>query len=581
MRLLLYLFYPILILVILGYFFIINKQTKFTLRTHFKFLFLSTLSFFVLGNIILFVYFKNEQFIYYWDYATFWEQSLRINKLISENSRDAFLYVIDSMNYQEYTALPALFISLPTSILGQSFFAFILSSFNFFVIPFYIFLSIFELELISKLNLKFISNWLLFVCNFLFIPFYFTLFHGYIGVVGQIFIVSLFLIYITKNHKLDLPEVLIINSLTLLLIFTRRWYLFWVVSYYLSSGLFILLDIRKSKMETIRSISKLVMSGVLMLIIILVFFYPYFSALFVSNFSDLYASYKLPSLVAEFLRFKSYYGLFIILLFIYGLYSSISKSSTILWFVLIVTTLTAMQFLYIQSFEYHHYNLISFGIFVFVLITILELNHLKSVKFLVLTLYIFNSIYVFIPKLNLLNTFFSSTSLKPKFRDDIVEIQDLSNYLNMLTSENKYAYSAASSPILNDDLLRNSQLPWIMNSVPNLEGSSNNDIRDGFPISFFEVNYVLVTNPVQINASYIDKQFINQLINNSVLYQLEIRNNYQLVYENRISGVDVYIFERVSEFNTNEKRYFYNELSKMYPESPHVYDKIIEEETSK
>ena len=581
MRFLLYLFYPILILVILGYFLVINKQTKSTFKIHYEFLLLSTFLFFVFGNIFLYVYFKNEQFIYYWDYATFWEQSLKINKLIVENSNEAFLYVIDSMNYQEYTALPALFISLPTSILGQSFFAFILSSFNFFVIPFYILLSIFELELISKLNLKLVPKWFLFIINLLFIPFYFTLFHGYIGVVGQVFITSLILIYITKNHKLDLPEILIINCLTLLLIFTRRWYLFWVVSYYVSSGLFILLETHKAKMETICSISRLVMSGILMLLIILIFFYPYFSALFVSDFSDLYASYKLPSLVDEFLRFKSYYGLFIILLFIYGLYSSFLKRSPVLRFILIVTTLTATQFLYIQSFEYHHYNLINFGIFSFVFIAILELYQLKTINFLVLILYFFNSFYVFIPKSNLLNTFFNSTSLKPKFRDDIVEIQDLSNYLNMLTSENKYAYSAASSPFINDDLLRNSQLPWIMNSVPNLEGSSNNDIRDGFPISFFEVNYVLVTNPVQINVSYIDKQFINQLINDSVLNQEDIRNNYQLVYENRISGVDVYIFERVSDFTTIEKLYFYDELREMYPESPHIYDKIIEKETSK
>lgn len=581
MRFLLYLFYPILILVILGYFFGINKQTKSTFKIHYEFLLLSTFLFFVFGNIFLYVYFKNEQFIYYWDYATFWEQSLKINKLIVENSNEAFLYVIDSMNYQEYTALPALFISLPTSILGQSFFAFILSSFNFFVIPFNILLSVFELELMSRLNIKTISKWLLFIINLLFIPFYFTLFHGYIGVVGQVFITSLILIYITKNHKLDLPEILIINCLTLLLIFTRRWYLFWVVSYYVSSGLFVLLETRKARMETIRSISRLVMSGILMLLIILIFFYPYFSALFVSNFSDLYASYKLPSLIDEYLRFKSYYGLFIILLFIYGLYSSISKRSPALGFILIVTTLTATQFLYIQSFEYHHYNLINFGIFSFVFIAILELYQLKTINFLVLILYFFNSFYVFIPKSNLLNTFFNSTSLKPKFRDDIVEIQDLSNYLNMLTSENKYAYSAASSPFINDDLLRNSQLPWIMNSVPNLEGSSNNDIRDGFPISFFEVNYVLVTNPVQINVSYIDKQFINQLINDSVLNQEDISNNYQLVYENRISGVDVYIFERVSDFTTIEKLYFYDELREMYPESPHIYDKIIEKETSK
>ena len=575
MNILLYSFYPIVILLIFTYFLGVNKHTRNIFVQNNRFLILSTVLIFFLGNILLFLYFRNERFIYYWDYATFWEQSLKLNLLIIENSSKAFVYLINSMNYQEYTALPALFISLPTTIIGQSFFAFVLSSFNFFVIPFYLILTLFELALIKKLEIEIPSNWLLTLLNFMFVPFYFTLFHGYIGIVGQVFIVSLFLL-VLANDKIDLIEIIMINGLTFLLIFTRRWYLFWVVSFYVGYAFYKLIIKNRTMHQHLLSFLSLILSGLFMLILILLFFFPYFRNLFVSNLATLYASYKLPSLLDEFFRFKYFFGLFIVLIALYGVYLTILKKDRFTLFLLFVTSFTTFLFMTVQSFEFHHYNLMNFGIFIFFFIGLIQLFHLKkSIRIMLVVLYCVNAIYVFTPKNDLANVLFTSIVLKPKFRSDITEIQDLSNYVNNLTSENKYAYCAASSPFINDDLLRNAQLPWILNSVPNLEGSSNNDVRDGFPLSLFDVNYVLVTDPVQIHTSYIDKQYINQLINDSLLNKDIIRDNYQLVYENRISDVDIYIFERIENYNDVEKLYFYDKLKVMYPDKPHIYESII------
>ncbi len=575
MSIALYLFYPLTILTIFFYFFALNNQTSELIRKHLKLLIFNVLVVFSVGNLVLFIYFRSERFIYYWDYATFWEQSLKLNEMIIQSANTAFKYVIETMNYQEYTALPALFISLPTTLLGKSFFVYVLSTYNFFVIPFLTLLLLFELILLQKLEIKIKFKSQLILINMFFIPFSFTLFHGYIGVVGQIFITTLFLIFLTKHDHLSFKEVLLISMSSFLLIFTRRWYLFWVVSYFVSYGLMIVFIHFRNVHTLSKRMMELFLSGFLLLVVIIIFFFPYFSNLLNANYTELYASYKLPSMIDEYVRFEKYYGLFVISLTLFGSFMILKSKSIHLIFIFMVTIITSILFLSVQSFEYHHYNLISFGIFTFFLIGLSKFSKNKWIAISVMALYIMNSVYVFLPKQEFFNFIFSEVELKPKFRSDITEIQDLANHLNQLTQENKYAYSAASSSFLNDDLLRNAQLPWILNSVPNLEGSSNNDVRDGFPASFFDVNYVLVTNPVQVHPGYIDKQFVNQLINNSLLFEEEIQDNYTLIYENTISGVKIYIFERITNYTDEEKMYYYNELRKVYPEHPRIYEPIL------
>ena len=84
-------------------------------------------------------------------------------------------------------------------------------------------------------------------------------------------------------------------------------------------------------------------------------------------------------------------------------------------------------------------------------------------------------------------------------RHDIEDLKKFLNELNELTTRtNKRVYFLASSGEYNSAVLNGIYLPEKHNALQNLIGTRDIDLRDGFPIDFFDADYVVVTDPIQI-----------------------------------------------------------------------------------
>ena len=110
----------------------------------------------------------------------------------------------------------------------------------------------------------------------------------------------------------------------LLLIFNRRWYAFWFVAFYFSVFIVNLIVAIKNKDKKIvyNTIINLGIAGIVPMVIMLVFFYPFFEMTVLKDYSDIYSAYRSVGIMQQINNFSSFFGIFIIIITICLLYTS-------------------------------------------------------------------------------------------------------------------------------------------------------------------------------------------------------------------------------------------------------------------
>lgn len=149
----------------------------------------------------------------------------------------------------------------------------------------------------------------------------------------------------------------------------------------------------------------------------------------------------------------------------------------------------------------------------------------------------------------------------------------MANTIDSLTNNGEKISILASSGVLNDDMLitiSNEKLEKKTNRVAHV------DKRDGFYLSFFQSDFVIVTSPPQTHLLESGQQVII-VPSESILNHENIGKAYKkLSYEFKLSnGVSAYIYKKERPFTLEEINDFFDIFYKKYPNWNTLYNNTV------
>lgn len=555
--------YP-LILTIFIFSILKNKSFISTIKRDYKKILINTAIIVIIGIISLFIFFSIEDTIYNYDYSGGWIRVLELKRMFLENPGSIFSFVYNSMNYDEYSYLPAL-LMLPFMIFGSgSYLQFCLVIFITFIIPLVLYLQIIYFNYFKS------SSFLPIFIFVAFYPIYYIIFFGEVDVVG--FFLIIFLIYtlfIKDFDDIDKLDISLINLSTFLLLFLRRYYLYFVFFMYILFLLKVLYtEIYLNKKKVSNVLIKTISTGIFSLIIILLFFNQYVINVLGNNFSEAYQMYDHDGKIFDFINF---YSLPIIVISILGIIYCIKNKKYILVSYLVLSIiLTCLLFWRIQSFEAHHYSLISMQI---LLLFSLGLIYIKNnfITIILIILLIFQSCNIYLNIIPSSAPIITSLRKAPTIYSGKSVIQEFSNYLYSITKdEGMYAYFATGDNNFSADIVSNSNLPNIY-TTPKIYDNVL-DIRDGFP-DLNNIAYIIITAPtVYLNKDY---QHNYEIITNAIRNVPSVSKSYKQIYESYIGDMYVEVFQKIDNLSKEAKIYLYDEITKVYPDKKEEYKYIV------
>ncbi len=512
------------------------------------------------GNALLVVYCLFQNFIPFWDYAGYYKETLRCGALLAESIPAFFGELYRSMLESDYTLLPTLFIAPLHRLLGGSFTLYIFLIYNIFLVPFFILFSL----LIQEISPRCVP------LIFLFMPFIGPALRGYLDGAGLLYTaVWLYLIYKGTFRRLAVKEDIVLGLLSVLLIFTRRWYLFFLVgtmaSLVLACAFFRLFN-KKAPLWML--VKNLLICGGTVLLVVAIFFFPYLRRLFGNNMADAYSAYMFGDFWWNIKYFIRYYGFLPCLFYALGLLGLRRKRyRQFTLFLLFQVPVMFFLFTRIQTVSYHHQYLFAPEIFLLGAIGIAALPKWNRAVFAAYTTALAVAfVYSIVPTPgDTLRNVFSSVRFAPKTMETegVLRLRDR---LNTLTeAEGGHAYVLASSETLNDDMLKNSMLPEKENAMHAMLGTNHVDKRDGIPNHLFVSKFVVVTEPVQVHLGAGNQQvvdfFVREILDGTYTPNLERIESIPIT-----DTVTAHIYRRNSGYSEEFLQRVQQHFDALYPE---------------
>lgn len=514
----------------------------------------------------------NRNFIYYWDYSCYYNIQMESIERFNEGLSSGIRYFIGSTWSGEYGNFLSFIPQVIFQFSNKNVDSYIMSCVLVFTPYIVISLSILLKELIKKYSIK---NNLIYVVLPLFILF--PLLHGtaiygqpdYFGLFFIFLIIALTLSYDFK--KLDYLRLFIILVLTYLLLISRRWYMYWILSYYVCYVIGLIIKNIKSKEDIITIIK----NGIIYALVCGLFFgvtlFPLFKNILASNMQSNYSFYMSGGLQAEFFYQYRHLGLITLLIVLVGIILGIKNNKYRLITILgvIQSLIIIILFTKIQNMGIHHTLTLLPTYLLFITLFIININN-KLINKIIISFFILN----FIISINgSTNKLFTDIKISVPYQEDYKEIGEVVTYLKDILDEDNTAYMITHTNKYNPDKLRSYELPdtTIQKYLP--YGSAVLGAHK-FPLELFTARYVITTTPfesISIEEKY--NEVFNELVKEEVFTlnkDFDMHNGYHILIYERVKPVtieetDKYI-EKISADTKNFKD-IYENLIKEYQKS--------------
>lgn len=568
-----------------------DKKNQSSPKHHFKrslFIIIGCLIPIIIANIIVANYINSEQTIHYWDSSAYWKNSISLLDMFNQNKNEALNEVHNSLT-TDYNLLPILPIMPFLALFGTARLPYILTILNLYAVPFAIFMTL-TVAILFNSKKRQIKTWLY--------PFIFSIFllspTTLIPILNGrpdaicILIISLIFYLLAKTRLKYISNYFILGFLTFLLILLRRYFCFWALSLY--AAIFItktIINIRKygfsktALSKTIKIALKLCASGLLILLIMFVFFHHLLTRYLTGGYNDAYSAYMFGDFLNQIKLFIQYYGAIFLAMAIAGIlivYLKYRRTATseLTSIGLISSIFTFILFTRVQTLgDQHMYMFVPFLTLCIAILTV----KLHATKKFAPTAILPTLIVICLSIISFTGTrtdgcsalcYLNGTSetIRPAVRHDLANMQELTNDLNNTMTPTDYVYILSSSNIFNDDILTNLNLPTYPKF--NISGVTHVDKRDGFPFYFFDATYVIVADPIQTHLTeggqdvivYLARQILDGKAPNLSLVKTYTLDN----------DVELKLYHKTSKYSDSflkaTKDYFYNK----YPNYPILYE---------
>jgi hypothetical protein len=554
----------------------------------------------IAGRWILFIVFANlfagwfvsrEQYLYFWDYAEYWHDTILMVEMLRNAPLRAISQLLHSMRHYDYNYLPTLPLAMPMLVLGETRLVYVLSIVNIFAIPAALGLTAASKSIarnagcLQTPTLSFLAP----LTIFAFPPFWIPTLRGYPDIGGVAIVSGILVLYFRKQPQVLKTEEMVLSGVLLaILVLFRRWYGFWAVSFILLSAVdagFALWNEESLDFEacwkTYRPTIFVVVSFVIALAGIA---WPLVVHMITTPYRNIYSAYRGSSNIAGALHgvARGYLGSFFCGAFLFSaiVLAAVRHTRRVCLLLLGQTILIVILFTHIQDFGSQHIYLLLPTIIIFISLALLELVNMSN--WIIVPVYLWFSSMAFVPvfwiyngPLSLTCQYISSLGrCFPLVRHDLPEIRRL---LAVLQDYNARAaggvYVLASSYVINSSVIReaNHSMGTNYEVTGKILRTADVDKRDGFPSPLLDARYVLVADPIQYHLRPEDQRVVS-LPAEALLMHRNIGNAFDRLPESFVldDNVKVYLFSKARPITKVELSELEEECERVYPHNSYI-----------
>jgi len=583
----------------------------------------------LLLNVALFAYVRHEHTVYSWDYDCYWGICGRFEQYYMTSTHVKFIHdVLGSIRDQEYTAEPvvpaAVTIALGEKLHLFSFSrtAYIMANGNLYLVPSLLLLvwlvSILKSNQFS-LNFGsiqpaawFAGGLIALLAPALWLP----LLRGYPDAGGLLFcflVMALFVRWQQKQRPM-IDEVLAWLAIAILLVglvYFRRWYLYWILWFWISAGMLCLWDAFEQwrgglRWPAILRRAAVPGAGACAFAALLFVVSPRFvRELFSYNFADHYSDFRMSKTLWQFLgnTFSSP-GIVFILLFIGGLACgfSIPHLRKLVVFQVVQFAGAVADFGHTQDLgPQHHYLLLAMMLPWATLFVAVGLQKFQwRFATCLMPVGVLTTILSFTPLSRAmpaaLKPLIGAVDGAPLTRSDLAEWRRFGETMDSILLSDGYGqvYVLGASTTINSSavLALNRSLNQNFKTPDFTDYSSAFDKIAGFPIELLHARYVIVASPVQIQPIFnpANQQIIaapaREFLEGSGIAAAFEKLPCQFIFDGGIMytfeggvkvdkssvGVKVFIFRKVRNITKEEVEQLSEKLRQAHPDRPYIYN---------
>lgn len=523
----------------------------------------------VAANLFLYQFYHHENYVYFWDWSFYQSRFAFIVGKFHEGFLAPIKTLVYSIAFTEQSLI-APFIIAPFGLLfgtGRSVFLF--SVLNVFALPTALMISVVFMRLTTPQNNKKWGYALIPLTIALLTPqFWIPITLGFYDVSTLIVVCVIWLLLLSDWSNKPKIKATFTGILLTTLIFIRRWYGYWVFSFFPAVGLEWLVA-KAKKRKPFLNLKLIFICGISAFLFFLLVGAPIMYEIVKNNYAEMFSAFKHgDSTLQVMLEAVIHYGWFSIIFAVAGFILAIKNNNakSFLNIIGVQTLLTLYLFSRVQRVDQHHHYQFMIVIILFQALFLLYLwrSELSKVgKYLLTTLFclvtLVNFTQALIPQFSILRWqtahLFAGAQHYPLVRHDTKTIENLMSYLNQNASSNSTIYVAASSLILNDDILKNScyYLSFNLPVCQRVLQNSSVDLRDGFPQQFLRADYVVVGDPIQYHLRPQDQRVVGVLAD-EIINKNNIGNAFELMPQKFTldNGVEVKIYKKDRNFTPQE-----------------------------
>ena len=447
---------------------------------------------------------SSQQTIYSWDSLETWEPAVECDEIVFTDPHQALKDLRGSINHADYNKFLPMLMALPMHLFGKSFLCYTLYVWIMFGLPAIFFAATTLRNCLENFGVKVLPVSAFMVILMLVPVFEVPIFIGYANVSillpGAIILAMLLSL---DRAELQRDRLIWIGLLCVFAVFQARTAAYMIIGEFLGYAVYVMLiglQQRTFLRDVLLLLKKFFVVGISSILITAPLFFTFLKRSVTYDIGTAYSAYQLGlDFPSRILNHAEFLGLIMYGIFLGSALISLRKKKflPLAAFMLTWAIVAAVMFCRVQLLGWQHFYImiLPFALTISALIAIVfaKKNFFGAVLIVVMA---FNFLQTFSPTLNL-PMIFSNLYAMP-MRNDIADLKNFVAEMNRLTvGTDKKIYLLASSALYNSSTLHAIQFPENHNALPSLFGTGDIDLRDGFPLKFFDADFVIVTEPIQ------------------------------------------------------------------------------------
>ena len=543
-----------------------------------------------LGVIFIVIEINSQQTIYIWDSLETWEPVIFCEGMTFTDPFAAVKTWKSSINHSDYNNFLPMLMVLPAHIFGKSFLHYVLYVWLMFGLP--------AIFLISAALKTFLENCgykvfpcAVFMAIFMLFPiFEVPLFIGYANVSillpGAIILIMLLNL---KKDELQKSRLLTISLLSIFAVFQARTAAYMIVGCFAGYTVYLILSSyfeKNLRRDFLTLCKKFLFIGVSAVLMMLPLFFSFLKKSVTYDYGTAYSAYALGmEFSARILDHAAWigflmYGVFFVAI-ILGLFNKKLRAAAALIFVWLAVAVILFCRVQLMGWQHFYIMILPFGAAIAALIAVI-FSRAKILSAILAAILILNFAHTFGGILPEYGHVFNKNYELP-VRYEIADMKNFVEYLNGLTAgTDKKIFLLASGSLYNSTTLQKIYIPEKHVALPNLLNTADVDLRDGFPVQFFDADFVVIATPPQVHLRAEDQSVVVKTAE-FILKPSPISARFKLIEEFKFqpqlaenSIVTFKIYEKISPLEKSDIEFAEKVFDEIYPNNAELFKNRFE-----